>query len=119
VSPGTTSCFWPRMWIHEYAGDCAALEADARRVIAGDPGSDFGYFMLAEAMVGQGRTLETAGEAIDQALARVPARRDRAAAQWQGALEVLAGDFAAAERRARARIADVRGEADQNVRTEP
>ena len=101
VSPGAASCLRSRSTIHAQRGDCAEVEADARRTIAIEPSGYRAYDFLARALCARGRPIETVREALAQKWALYP--EDRRASRKLADLAQLAllqGDFATAEKNA-------------------
>jgi serine/threonine protein kinase len=101
LSPGAASCLRSRSTIHAQRGDCADVEADARRTIAIEPSGYRAYDFLARALCARGRPLETVREVLNQKWALYPeehraARRLADLAQ----LALLQGDFKTAEKHA-------------------
>jgi serine/threonine-protein kinase len=100
--PDATTCFAQRTLIDGLAGNCERFEQDAQRILAHDPGSDVGYYLLASASYAQGRSIEAVRELLNERVARLPeALRARYDAWHRWAFDVLAGDFDAARGRAR------------------
>ncbi|MGH9887208.1 MAG: tetratricopeptide repeat protein, partial [bacterium] len=100
--PDATTCFAQRTLIDGLAGNCKRLEQDAQRILAHDPTSDVGYFLLASASYAQGRSIEAVRELLNERVARLPeALRSRYEAWHLWAFDVLAGDFDSARERAR------------------
>jgi serine/threonine protein kinase len=102
VVPGATRCAFMRMVMEQEIGRCAALEADARRVLATYDGWAGPYQSLAAGLYGQGRPIQAAAIALEQAREREGGGAHAAMqeADDQFAMAVLAGDFAQAERSA-------------------
>src|SRR5207244_4466178 len=63
--PDATTCLAQRTLIDGLAGNCARLERDAQRILAHDPASDVGYFLLASASYAQGRSVEAVRELLN------------------------------------------------------
>jgi serine/threonine protein kinase/tetratricopeptide (TPR) repeat protein len=99
--PGATRCAFMRMVMEQEIGRCAALEADARRVLATYDGWSEPYRSLAAGLYGQGRSIEAAATALEQARER-EGGTNGAMQQSDDAyvMAVLSGDFAQAERSA-------------------
>jgi eukaryotic-like serine/threonine-protein kinase len=101
-APDATNCLAERALIDELSGNCARVEQDAQRILAREPGSSVGYYLLALASYAEGRSLEAVRELLRERLARMPdALRPRFEAWQLWALDVLTGDFDAARDRAR------------------
>jgi serine/threonine protein kinase len=102
LDPDATTCLAQRTLIDGLDGNCRRLEQDAQRILAHDPASDVGYYLLASASHAQGRSLEAVRELLHERVARLPeALRPRYEAWHRWAFDVLAGDFDAARERAR------------------
>jgi serine/threonine protein kinase/tetratricopeptide (TPR) repeat protein len=106
--PSADMCLGLRMDVERQAGWCEALEGDARRMSAIAP--EDGFLPLAEALASEHRPLPTLREAVAQYDARIASyvpRGGGAPGQEQTAslaLDVLSGDLASAEGRARAHV---------------
>ena len=115
-APSATTCLAERALIDELAGNCARVELDAQRILARDPGSSVGYYLLAVASYAEGRSLEAVRELLRERVARLPeALRPRFEAWQLWALEVLTGDFDAARDRARELDRSTAPEADRRL----
>lgn len=108
-SPGSIVCLDVLAKLRSAEGDCAGMEATARRMIAAGAPAYRGHAALARALAAQGRPPSTVREALRQALEGLAARADlpealRKKKEAHAALRMaaLAGDFTAAEREARA-----------------
>jgi eukaryotic-like serine/threonine-protein kinase len=100
--PDATTCLAQRTLIDGLEGNCTRLEQDAQRILAHDPRSDVGYFLLASASYSQGRSLEAVRELLRERVARLPdALKPRFETWHRWAFDVLTGDFDAARERAR------------------
>ncbi len=111
LSPGASACVTTRAAVHEERGDCRAAEDDARAWIAAAP-AGVAYHLLARAALACGRPLATVREALAQKWRRWPGRHAGEPADAIG-LDLLAGDFEAAERRARAIADQIEGSDDE------
>ena len=97
-SPFAIDCLLYRTQIEEQSGECAREEADAKLWIARDPGDFYGYQILAQALAGQSRPIDVVRLAYEQKWAKMYAQNRPAHEPLERAkLEVLVGDFAAAE----------------------
>jgi len=114
--PDATNCIAQRALIDGLAGNCARIEQDAQRILAHDPGSDVGYYLLASASYSQGRSLEAVRELLHARVARLPdALKPRYEAWHLCAFDVLTGDFDAARERARALERSTTPDADRRL----
>jgi eukaryotic-like serine/threonine-protein kinase len=101
-APDATNCLAERALIDELSGNCPRVEQDAQRILARDPASSVGYYLLALASYAEGRSLEAVREQLRARVARLPAALQPRFEAWQlWALDVLTGDFDAARDRAR------------------
>ncbi len=101
ISPSAASCLRSRSTIYAQRGDCAQVEADARRMIVMEPGGWRGYEFLARALYARGKPTETTREALQQKWALFSEERRRAREAFDRAqLDLLRGDFTSAEARA-------------------
>lgn len=78
VAPLSTDCLWQRIEILREDGQCNAMEADARRMIARSPETSQGYAMLAAALAAEGAPGETVEEVLGQRWVRLPEPERRA-----------------------------------------
>jgi eukaryotic-like serine/threonine-protein kinase len=118
ASPTSTLCLLVRTRIDGQTGDCVAMEADARAVIAAENGSEYGYGRLASALYSNGADREAVHEAVRQRVALVgPATQKRVLAASEAQWAAGHGDFLAAEASARelARLVDDAGIAQAHV----
>jgi len=102
--PSATRCSLIRGMHDILTGNCSRVEADARRAIAIDPLSSRAYRYLAAAELAADRPVQSVREALEQSwsrIAEVPLR-GRTKLVDQYALDVLSGDFIAAEEDAHA-----------------
>jgi serine/threonine-protein kinase len=102
--PSATRCSLIRGMNDIVTGNCSRVEADARRAIAIDPLSTRAYRYLAAAELAADRPVQSVREALEQAWARIDEvpLRDRTRLVDMYALDVLSGDFIAAEEDAHA-----------------
>jgi serine/threonine-protein kinase len=97
ISLGATDCLWYRVLIHDYEGECAKVEADARTWIAKSPDDGYAYHTLARGLFALGRDEGAVRAALEQSWARTDASaRDRARLGDELRLALIAGDFAGA-----------------------
>ena len=97
--PGATACLHDRIWINAHRGDCAAVQADARRWQAAAPADTLAYAYLASTALARGDPLDTVAELLRQGSDRAPeAERAFFRARDRTLLAVMDGDFAAALR---------------------
>jgi len=94
LSPGATKCLTERIEVDLEEGDCAAVEADARRIVTIDPQAQLGYALLGRAFVARGRSPEVSMESLRQGWARAP-ESERRAIELEDTLHLAAlrGDF--------------------------
>jgi len=120
-SPFAIDCIFYRVEIEEQNGECAREEADAKLWIARDPGDFYGYQMLAQALAAQSRPLEVVRMAYEQKWSKMYAQNRASHEPLERArLDVLAGDFAAAEAHVReAERATGAGDPGQTSHAEP
>jgi serine/threonine-protein kinase len=101
-APDATTCLGQRALIDGLAGNCRRLEQDAQRILAHDPSSDVGYYLLAQASQSQGRSLEAVRVQLHERAVRLPdALRARYETWHLWSLDVLTGNFESALERAR------------------
>jgi serine/threonine-protein kinase len=93
--PSAAQCAVLRGDMHQHLGDCAAVEADARQLVALDPSAAGGYQMLASALYGVGRA-QAARTALQQSWQRPDVLRGDAEFEDRIALQTLDGDFVSA-----------------------
>src|SRR5678815_2038021 len=70
--PDATNCLAQRTLLDGLAGNCTRIEQDAQRILAHDPASDVGYYLLASASYSQGRSLEAVRLLLHERVARLP-----------------------------------------------
>ena len=98
ISAGAASCLRSRTTIYVQRGECAQVEADARRMIVMEPSGWRGYEFLARALYARGKPIETTREALQKKWALFPEDRRRAKETFDRAqLDLLRGDFGSAE----------------------
>ncbi len=119
ISPAAVSCMSRRVALLTTLGECAGVEADARRMIMAYPEWAYGYDVLARALAARGRPQPLVLETFRQAWARAPAGRRKTIELADSLnLALLAGDFdgaaqiAADLERATAAVADEMTHAD-------
>ena len=97
ISPAASTCMFGRMELAADTGDCAMVEALARRMIAAEPEDTMGRAILARSLAAQGRPREVVLETLRQRWSRAPqAERPRLELEESMHLEMLGGDFARA-----------------------
>jgi hypothetical protein len=109
AAPGAVDCFSDEAYFEMRRGDCARAESLARAVVVRHGNDPIGYRHLADAVAGRGGTPEAVMdliEAHDKRRAPVPRYEPPMAAM----LDVLRGDFTAAEARLEAARASSVGE---------
>jgi serine/threonine-protein kinase len=119
LAPITPLCVEVRANIDRQRGSCAQLEQRMRKAIAIDPSSPNWYLDLAEAMFAQGKPPEAVREAAQQGIERATdaIRLGTTQGLYPVAVDVLAGDFDAADAALRAREAqpEIARSADEPV----
>ena len=120
ISPQATESLWYRTLIFEQEGACAREEADARRWISKDADDAFGYGSLARALYAEGRPRETVIAVLEQKWAHyTPSQRTRRELTDRAYVDVLQGDFDAAERGALELERASAGESGATAHAEP
>ena len=96
VSPSASGCLDVRASVEQRLGQCSALERDARKMIAVDPGSATPYTWLASALVARGAPIESIGEALRHARENEsdPTEKQRKGIDATISVSWLTGDFA-------------------------
>ncbi len=101
-SPSATTCLRRRAALHDARGECAAFEADARRLTQVEPNGPRSWEFLARALAARDSPIESIRAALDRmvALGRdvSPLYSHEVEALWLG---LLTGDLVAAEKAAR------------------
>ncbi|APR81692.1 Serine/threonine protein kinase [Minicystis rosea] len=110
VNPASHACLSHRLLFQATAGNCEAMEATARRHIAAGVQQGAAYKQLAAALAARGQPISTVREAVrqaDAAFEKMPGlsaeERQRHLLGSSVTLDLLAGDFASAEKGARGR----------------
>jgi tetratricopeptide (TPR) repeat protein len=105
VSPAAASCLRQRAVIHRQLGQCAELEADARRMTVVEPNGPRAYEYLALAIAARGAPVESVRAALEKwmslTVAVDPSRANKAKALSELELSGFTGDLAAASAAAR------------------
>ncbi|WP_426804527.1 tetratricopeptide repeat protein [Stenotrophomonas sp. SrG] len=83
-----------RLRLHDMAGDAAAAEAIARRIIALEPGRSSGEMRVVEALLARDPAAAVAH--VEQLIEQVPAEAKPGLRAWLGAVQDRAGQHAAA-----------------------
>jgi hypothetical protein len=97
ISPSAASCLRVRATAEETAGDCAALETDAQRMVAIEGASRRAYEFLSVALFARGRPLDAVREALRlKWKASTEATRPIVQASDEAKLAIATGDFAGA-----------------------
>ena len=98
-----TGCLLEQSAIDSVEGNCERLGRTAEQLVARDPSYHPLYWYLALAAQSQGKPVEVVRDLLAQEVARAPASLQAGfTLETAGALEVLAGDFASVQSRARA-----------------
>jgi serine/threonine-protein kinase len=119
-APSASRCLHSRIVVRELAGECRAVEADAKRMIAVAPDSPSGHRALATVAFALGEPLEASRESFRQVRARMPAeRRANAEHSAEALLAFASGDFEAGIARLRALEAAVAGETSELAHAGP
>ncbi len=99
TSPAAASCLRVRATIEDAEGDCAGLEADARRMVTMEERSYRAHDFLALALYARGRPLDAVREALAQKWKACPERsRSGLVSLDEARLAIATGDFATARR---------------------
>ena len=98
ISPSAASCLRVRAMIHQTRGDCAAMEADSRRMVAVESDGYKAYDFLARALLARGYAVDAVRAALAQKWAATPERtREQARLADETNLALYQGDFTSAE----------------------
>jgi serine/threonine-protein kinase len=101
ATPTATSCLLGRMKIEAQRGECVAMEADARKWIAGVPADPEGYRYRATALVARGESPDAAEELLRQARTLMPPDQQARRERLDGTLMALVrGDLRTARKKA-------------------
>jgi serine/threonine protein kinase/tetratricopeptide (TPR) repeat protein len=99
AAPAAIECLQEEQWLDSEEGDCARVEAAARRMLAIDPSYVAGVRSLANALYARGDSVDTVRALLQRAhgagVGGSASREDRLDAAHTA---MLAGDFAAAEK---------------------
>jgi serine/threonine protein kinase/tetratricopeptide (TPR) repeat protein len=99
MSPLATDCIWYRAALDEQMGRCGDVEADAKRAISKEPDNYFGYSLLANALIAEGRSAESVTAALEAKWKKSsPKSRPRVELHDRMNRELLVGHFSEAER---------------------
>jgi serine/threonine-protein kinase len=97
IAPSAASCLRIRATREETDGDCAALETDARRMVAMEGASRRAYEFLALALFARGRPIDSVREALRLKWKATPeSSRDEVRDLDEARLDIAIGDFGAA-----------------------
>jgi serine/threonine-protein kinase len=100
ASRTATEALWYRAEVDEQQGLCAAEEADVRTWLSRDPDDWYAYHWLGRALAAQGKPADAVRTALEQKWVRLePAQRPAREAIDRALLDIVAGDFASAEKR--------------------
>jgi serine/threonine-protein kinase len=101
ISPTAASCLRVRATIEDAEGDCAALEADAQRMVAMEDGSYRAHEYLALALFARGRPIDSVRESLARKWKASPERsRSSVVLLDEARLAIALGDFPTAVRSA-------------------
>jgi serine/threonine-protein kinase len=107
--PGEIGCIQERAWSLGLNGQCAAMEGEARRMLAVDPTFEDATQILANALYAQGSSIASVRELLKRkAAARPEAERASLERIDEIDADLVTGDFVAAEKLARAWAVDVK-----------
>jgi serine/threonine-protein kinase len=102
AAPGSVACLRERTLLLEQQGDCEGVEVTARQMVAAGVAPQVSYRALGRALASRGRHITTVHEALKQAWAALPeAERRQVELEDAIKMDLLRGNFDAAERRAR------------------
>jgi tetratricopeptide (TPR) repeat protein len=76
IAPGATSCLRSVSQIQVNEGKCAEAEQSARSIIKAEPGSSYGYGLLAKALFGEGHPIESVKLALEAQVERARLKAD-------------------------------------------
>jgi tetratricopeptide (TPR) repeat protein/predicted Ser/Thr protein kinase len=108
-----TGCLLEQSAIDSVEGNCERLGRTAEQLVARDPSYHPLYWYLALAAQSQGKPVEVVRDLLTQEVARAPAHVQAGfTMEAAGALDVLAGDFASVQNRARALQPQVAADSD-------
>jgi serine/threonine-protein kinase len=100
--PGGVACLREKAALLEQQGDCEGFEATARQMVAAGVIPRISYRVLSRALASRGRPIATVREALKQAWAALPESERRQGELTDAIkLDLLGGDFGAAERHGR------------------
>lgn len=99
-SRSATEPLWYQAEIDEQQGHCAAEESTVREWLGRDPEDWYGYDWLARALEGEGKPIDSVRTAFEQKWLRLSGdRKAKLEAVDRATLDLLSGDFVAAQRR--------------------
>jgi serine/threonine-protein kinase len=100
TSPLATQCLLKQLTLRAQLGECAAMKAEAHRLLVIDPGSAAAHRQMALALCATGSSMDSILEAMTRRWA-LEDEADRKVAELQdrAALAALTGDFVGAQRR--------------------
>ena len=101
ISPSAASCLRVRATLEDMEGDCEALEADAKRMVAMEEGSYRAHDFLARALFARGRPVDSVRESLARKWRALP-EPSRAPIQLLDEVRfaIARGDFAEASKSA-------------------
>jgi serine/threonine protein kinase/tetratricopeptide (TPR) repeat protein len=116
----SVDCLAQRATLLRQGGQCTDMEATGRMWIARSPEGSGGHYTLASALTAQGRPRAVVEEALSQRWARLPRPTDAQREPLErAALDLLGGDFSAAETRCREAERLVQTSSDLEPRVDP
>jgi serine/threonine protein kinase/tetratricopeptide (TPR) repeat protein len=120
TSPLATQCLLKQLTLRAQLGDCAAMKADAQRLLSIDPGSSATHHQMALSLYATGSSSDSVLEALGRRWA-LETEADRKAIELQDRAAVAAatGDFTGAEKRLEEWLAAVADKPDQVAHAAP
>jgi serine/threonine-protein kinase len=120
ASHTATEALWYRAEIDEQEGLCADEEADVRTWLSRDPDDWYAYHWLGRALAAEGKPTDAVRTALEQKWVRVEAeKRGAREAIDRALLDMVAGDFASAEKRLLALEESLASEPGAQAHAEP
>jgi serine/threonine-protein kinase len=120
ASRTATEAVWYRAEIDEQQGRCEEEEADVRTWLSRDPDDWYAYQWLGRALAAEGKPADAVRTALEQKWVRIEAdKRSAREAIDRALLDLVAGDFAAAEKRLLALEQSLASEPGAQAHAEP